>query len=95
VADMGYYVLLPEAFAPDSSGAPSRLTIVVQDLKNPGTLSATEIDGELSARVWNDFGPYYAASMPGKSWIAADPKRRSPKIPMTCDSVFGRCEISK
>jgi S1-C subfamily serine protease len=95
VADMGYYVLLPEAFAPDSSGAPSRLTIVVQDLKNPGTLSATEIDGELSARVWNDFGPYYAASMPDKPWIAADPKRRSPKIPMNCDSVFGRCEISK
>ena len=95
VADMGYYVLLPEAFAPDSSGAPSRLTILVQDLKNPETLSVTEIDGELSARVWNDFRPYYAAVLPEKHWIAADPKRRSPKIPMNCDATFGRCEISK
>lgn len=95
VADMGYYVLLPEAFAPDSSGAPSRLTIVVQDLKNPGTLSATEIDGELSARVWNDFRPYYAAIMPDKPWIAADPKRRSPKISLNCNSVDASCEIRK
>ena len=93
VADMGYYVLLPEAFAPDSSGAPSRLTIIVQDLKNPGTLSVTEIDGELSARVWNDFQPYYAAMMPDKPWIAADPKRRSPKIPMDCNSVDASCKI--
>jgi len=95
VADMGYYVLLPEAFAPDSSGAPSRLTIIVQDLKNPGTLSFTEIDGELSARVWNDFGPYYAAVMSDKPWIAADPKRRSPKTSLNCDAVTGRCEINK
>jgi S1-C subfamily serine protease len=95
VADMGYYVLLPEAFAPDSSGAPSRLTIVVQDLKNPGTLSVTEIDGELSARVWNDFQPYYAAVMPDKAWIAADPKQRSPKIPLTCHSEDASCEIRK
>jgi hypothetical protein len=95
VADMGYYVLLPEAFAPDSSGAPSRLTIVVQDLKNPGTLSATEIDGELSARVWNDFRPYYAAMMPNMPWIVADPKRRSPKIPMKCKSEDGSCTIGK
>jgi S1-C subfamily serine protease len=93
VADMGYYVLLPEAFAPDSSGAPSRLTIIVQDLKNPGTLSVTEIDGELSARVWNDFQPYYAAMVPDKQWIAADPKRRSPKIPMDCNSVDASCKI--
>jgi hypothetical protein len=95
VADMGYYVLLPEAFAPDSSGAPSRLTIIVQDLKNPGTLSVTEIDGELSARVWNDFQPYYAAMLPDKPWIAADPKRRSPKIPMDCNSVDASCVIRK
>lgn len=95
VADMGYYVLLPEAFAPDSSGAPSRLTIVVQDLKNPGTLSATEIDGELSARVWNDFRPYYATMMPDKPWIAADPKQRSPKIPLDCKSEDASCEIRK
>jgi S1-C subfamily serine protease len=95
VADMGYYVLLPEAFAPDSSGAPSRLTIVVQDLKNPGTLSATEIDGELSARVWNDFQPYYAAVMPEKTWIAADPRKRSPKIPLTCKAEDASCEIRK
>lgn len=93
VADMGYYVLLPEAFAPDSTGAPSRLTIIVQDLKNPETLSVTEIDGELSARVWNDFRPYYATLVSDKPWIAADPKRRSPKIPMQC-SPFD-CAITK
>lgn len=95
VADMGYYVLLPEAFAPDSSGAPSRLTIVVQDLKNPGKLSLTEIDGELSARVWNDFRPYYAAITPDKPWIAADPKLRSPRISLDCHSEDASCEIRK
>jgi hypothetical protein len=95
VADMGYYVLLPEAFAPDSSGAPPRLTIIVQDLKNPGILSYTEIDGELSARMWNDFKPYYAAILPDRPWIAADPKRRSPKTSLDCHSLDASCEIRK
>ena len=95
VADMGYYVLLPEAFAPDSDGTPSRLSIVVQDLKNPGTISATDIDNESSARIWNDFRAYYAAVKPDYHWVAADPNKRTPKIPMKCNSADGSCEIRK
>ena len=48
-ANMGYYVLSPEAFAPDSNTAPARVTIVKKDLKNPTTLSKTDIEGEASA----------------------------------------------
>lgn len=93
VADMGYYVLLPEAFSPDSTGAPARITIVIHDLKNPGTLSSTEIDGESSARVWNDFRAYYSAMRPDVPWREANPGLRSPRVPLSCDSFSGTCSI--
>lgn len=91
VADMGYYVLPPEAFAPDSSGAPARVAIVIQDLKNPQYLSMTEIDGQASARIWNDFGPYFRTIRPEEMWQAADPKAKSPKVRLTCEAESGAC----
>lgn len=95
VADMGYYVLPATAFAPDSDGTPSRLSIVVQDLKNPSVLSATDIDGRASARMWNDFGPYFQAVpqalSEGESWRAADPSRKTPSMPLRCDPATATC----
>jgi hypothetical protein len=84
VADFGYYVLPPEAFAPDSTGAPARVKVVIQDLKHPNDISETDIEGDASARVWNDFKAYYVAIMPGRPWIAADGNMGSPNVKMRC-----------
>jgi S1-C subfamily serine protease len=94
VADMGYYVLPVEAFAPDSAtGAPARVSIVVQDLKNPNSLSTTDIDNEASARVWNDFGPYFHSIPSGRAWRPADAKLKSPRIPLVCDPKTASCAL--
>ena len=89
VADYGYYVLPPELFQPDSTGAPARVRVAIQDLQRPTETSGTEIEGEQSARVWNDFRAYYMAVAPNKSFIAADPSKESPNVKMICDS--GSC----
>ena len=91
VADMGYYVLAPEAFRPDSSGAPPVVTIVVQDLKNPKWLSRVDFNGQTSARIWNDFGPYFQHI--GQPWIAANPKLKSPKVNLQCDPEKAVCSM--
>jgi hypothetical protein len=91
VADYGYYVLPPELFKPDSSGAPARVRVAIQDLKRPKETSGTEIDGELSARVWNDFQAYFQAVQPDAPFVSANPKLESPKVNMECDA--GICHI--
>ena len=90
VADYGYYVLPPELFKPDSTGAPARVRVAIADLKRPSETSGTEIDGELSARVWNDFRAYFQSVDPQTPFIAANPRLKSPRIGMRCNS--GRCE---
>jgi hypothetical protein len=91
VADMGYYVYPPEAFMPDSTGAPARVSVIIQDLKNPGSLSSVDIWGETSARVWNDFALFYTTVRPSSPFVAADPSQPSPKVPLTCDARTGAC----
>ena len=93
VADMGYYVYPPEAFAPDSSGQPARVTVVVQDLKNPNTLSMVDVYDGTSGRVWNDFLPYFRSVRPDSAVVPADPKLRSPKVPLHCDALSGTCAL--
>lgn len=93
VADYGYYVLPPELFRPDSMGAPARVRVAIADLKRPTETSGTEIDGELSARVWNDFRAYFQAVNPETPFIAANPRLKSPKISMSCSA--GRCEVPR
>lgn len=94
VADMGYYVLPIEAFRPDSvTGAPARLTVVIQDLKNPSALSITDIDNEASARIWNDFAPYWPTRTPVTPWRPANAKLKSPKVPLECDAKSGACSV--
>lgn len=84
VADYGYYVLPPELFMPDSSGAPARVRVAIQDLKRPDETSGTEIEGEQSARVWNDFRGYFEAVAPDKPFVTANPALRSPEAKMDC-----------
>ena len=91
VADYGYYILPPELFRPDSTGAPARVRVAIKDLKRPEETSGTEIEGELSARVWNDFRAYFE-SLPGATpFVAANPKLRSPKVEMECEA--GVCRV--
>jgi hypothetical protein len=93
VADYGYYVLPPELFKPDSTGAPARVRVAIQDLKRPTETSGTEIEGEVSARVWNDFRAYYQSVEPEVPFIAANPKAKSPKVKMDCEA--GVCRIAQ
>lgn len=95
VADYGYYVLPPEAFAPDSDGTPARLKVVIRDLKNPNDISERDIEGEASAWIWNDFHAYFTAVAPQRTWIEANPKLRSREVHMACDAQTGGCKVSK
>ena len=91
VADYGYYVLPPELFKPDSSGAPARVRVAIEDLKRPTETSGTEIEGEMSARVWNDFRGYFKSVEPNKPFVAANPSLDSPRVNMECDA--GKCRV--
>ena len=90
VADEGYYVLSPELFAPDSIGRPARVAIVIQDLKNPESLSKLEIEGESSAWVWNSFVPYLETLGSGPV-PRANRELLSPDLSLNCDSKTGEC----
>jgi S1-C subfamily serine protease len=91
VADMGYYVLSPESFAPDSAGVPPVITIVVQDLKNPKSPAYYEMNKAIVARIWNDFGPYYQQVMGTSDWRPANPKAKQASIEFVCDGKAGDC----
>lgn len=91
VADRGYYVLPPELFRPDSDGAPARVRVAIKDLMRPGETSGTEIEGERSARVWNDFKRYYQVVHSELPFVAANPRMRSPRAEMDCEA--GSCRL--
>jgi hypothetical protein len=59
VAYRGLYIFNPEVFAPDSTGAPPSIVVHILDLKHPKDHDWVELSGDVVARVWNDFGPYY------------------------------------
>lgn len=96
VADMGYYVLPPEAFEPDSAtGAPAHVLIMVQDLKNPNTESSTVIEGAVSARIWNDFGPYFRATRGEAGWKPANPAVKGSSPILECFTQDGLCRLAR
>lgn len=94
VADRGYYVFEPELFEPDSTGAPPMVSVVVQDLKNPETLSSVDVWGQTAARVWNDFEPYYSALQPDRPFLRANPELET-KVPLVCDPQSGECAVKR
>lgn len=79
VANIGYFVLDPLLFAPDTTGTPPSIVILVRDLKHPSQPSCRELPGASVASVWNDFRPYYEAHAPEYTSLIADPSRK-PKL---------------
>jgi len=73
VAYRGLYVFDPTVFAPDSTGAPPSIVAHIYDLKHPDDRNWEELPGELVARIWNDFGPYYMRALPKRGFTPADP----------------------
>lgn len=72
VADMGYYVLPVETFAPATDGTPPVIVLDLIDLKNPDVNNCRVLPSEVVATAWNDFGPYYR-ELPGASaFVQAD-----------------------
>ena len=74
VADMGYYILDPEVFQPNTAGVPPRITVEIVDLKRPERNSCRELPIEVVASAWNGFEPYYAETRPGEIFVTANPK---------------------
>jgi S1-C subfamily serine protease len=79
VANVGYFVLDPLLFAPDTSGTPPSIVILVNDLKHSSKPSCRELKGASVAAVWNDFRPYYQEQAPEYAALVADPSRK-PKL---------------
>ena len=89
VAYRGLYIFAPDMFAPDSNGTPPSIVAHIYDLKHPNDsmwigLGWKEIPGEVVARVWNDFGPYYRRFFPGRTFVPADPKRFKSRLRELC-----------
>ncbi len=76
VASVGYYLLDPLIFAPDTLGTPPSIVVVVNDLKRQGKPSCREVSRKLAAYAWNDFRPYLETVAPELAAIAADPDRK-------------------
>jgi S1-C subfamily serine protease len=95
VADMGYYVLPASAFAPDTAGVSPTITVLIDDLKNPKEYSVLDMRQDATARVWNDFVPYFKRTQPERSWSVADAKKKSPEISVQCNRLTHICEPGK
>lgn len=76
VASVGYYLLDPLIFAPDTLGTPPSIVIVVNDLKHQGKPSCREASQKVVAYAWNDFRPYMETIAPDIAATVADPSRK-------------------
>lgn len=86
LAYRGYYVLGPELFAPDSTGAPPSIVLVVRDLKHLSDPNIFELPAEVVARIWNDFLPYRQAVDSTLPSYQADPRRFASRELGFCDT---------
>ncbi len=93
VADMGYYILDPRVFKPDSAGNPPSVVVEVTDLKRPNKNSCLELPMEVVAHAWNDFEAYYAAADPGAHFRRANPKAKRSKAAYR-EKFLSECEWS-
>jgi hypothetical protein len=76
VANVGYYLIPIETFAPDADGTVPVVTIVMQDLKNPDDPSCGSLKPDLVASIWNQFQAHLQSS--GVDFVAADPAKQRP-----------------
>src|SRR2546427_1885387 len=95
VAYRGLYIFSPELFAPDSSGAPPSIVVHIFDLKHPDDRDWVELSGDVVARVWNDFGPYYTRVRPDRPFRAADVERFKSGMDALCAQVHCETEENK
>ncbi len=86
VAYRGMYVFSPEAFAPDTDGAPPSIVLQIDDLKHYDRFLLRELPPDLVARVWNDFQLYFASNYPGKRFTVADPDRFASDFSKRCNA---------
>jgi S1-C subfamily serine protease len=84
VAYRGLYIFNPEVFAPDSTGAPPSIVVHIFDLKHPDDRNWVELGGDVVARVWNDFGPYYTRLRSDRPFRTADAERFKSNIDAFC-----------
>lgn len=76
VANIGYYLLPVEAFAPEEDGTVPVITIVLYDLKNPDEPSCGVLKPELVAAIWNQFIGHRQAQ--GETAVEAIASKRRP-----------------
>jgi S1-C subfamily serine protease len=86
VAYRGYFVLPPEAFAPDSDGTPPSIVFRIDDLKHYDRFILRELPAAVVARVWNDFGPYYARTGRESSFTWANPAKFRSTFSRLCNA---------
>jgi len=85
VAYRGYYVVTPEVFAPDATGAPPSVVIRIDDLKHYDRFILFELSPEVVSRAWNDFAPYYASVHPNSPFRVADPAKFKSTFSRLCN----------
>ena len=93
VAYRGLYVFDPAVFAADSTGAPPSIVVHIYDLKHPDDRNWEELPGEIVARIWNDFGPYYQRIRRERSFIPADAQRFKSGLDSLCARLH--CETDE
>jgi len=84
VAYRGIYIFSPEAFAPDSNGAPPSIVYQIDDLKHYDRFILRELPADLVARIWNDFQAYYRAVRPEARFTTADAEKFNSNFERLC-----------
>ena len=74
---------------------PPSIVAHIYDLKHPGDsnwvgLGWIELPGELVARIWNDFGPYYWRLWPDRPFTPADGGHFKSRLKELCKQLH--CE---
>ncbi|HXM39460.1 MAG TPA: trypsin-like peptidase domain-containing protein [Gemmatimonadales bacterium] len=95
VAYRGLYIFDPVVFAPDSTGAPPSIVAHVYDLKHPDDQNWVEVPGEVVARIWNDFGPYYRRVRPERTFTPGDAQHFRSGVDSLCARMHCRTQENK
>jgi len=95
VAYRGLYIFDPATFGPDSAGAPPSIVAHISDLKHLDDRNWVELPGEVVARVWNDFGPYYRHVRSERAFVPADPLRFKSGLDSLCARMHCETEENK
>ncbi len=95
VAYRGLYIFDPVVFAPDSTGAPPSIIAHVYDLKHPDDRNWVEVPGDVVARIWNDFAPYFRRVRPERAFMPADAQQFRSGLDSLCARLHCETEENK